>query len=142
MRPVRDGYGVKPEWMTKHCRNSPPEANRKVVQILEADGAGLRLLSRTRTLCLGRERRRSKYGSVEAIDVSGVSKVHAVVGGFHLFAADDDYVRKTVAELKQLDPDVVIPMHCSGPTFVQVTREQMPDRLITSTTGTEYTFGA
>jgi 7,8-dihydropterin-6-yl-methyl-4-(beta-D-ribofuranosyl)aminobenzene 5'-phosphate synthase len=78
----------------------------------------------------------------QAIDVSGVSKVHAVVGGFHLFAADDDYVRKTVAELKQLDPDVVIPMHCSGPTFVQVTREQMPDRLITSTTGTEYTFGA
>jgi 7,8-dihydropterin-6-yl-methyl-4-(beta-D-ribofuranosyl)aminobenzene 5'-phosphate synthase len=78
----------------------------------------------------------------QAIDVSGVSKVHAVVGGFHLFAADDDYVRKTVTELKQLDPDVVIPMHCSGPTFVQVAREQMPDRLITSTTGTEYTFGA
>ena len=78
----------------------------------------------------------------QAIEVSGVSKVHAVIGGFHLFPADDDYVRKTVTELKQLDPDVVIPMHCSGPTFVQFTREQMPDRLITSTTGTEYTFGA
>jgi len=78
----------------------------------------------------------------QAIDVSGVSKVHAVVGGFHLFPADDDYVRKTVAELKQFDPDVVIPMHCSGPAFVQAAREQMPDRLITSTTGTEYTFGA
>ena len=50
----------------------------------------------------------------QAIDVSGVSKVHAVVRGFHLFAADDDDVRKTVAELKQLDPDVVIPMHCSA----------------------------
>jgi len=33
-------------------------------------------------------------------------------------------------------------MHCTGLTFVQVTREQMLDRLITSTTGTEYTFGA
>jgi len=78
----------------------------------------------------------------QAMEVSGISKVHAVMGGMHLFPADDEYLRRSVAELKALDPDVVIPMHCSGPGFVTAAREQMPDRLITSTTGTEYLFGA
>ena len=78
----------------------------------------------------------------QAMQVSGISKVHAVMGGMHLFPADEEYLRRSVAELKTLNPDVVIPMHCSGPGFVIAMREQMPDRLITSTTGTEYLFGA
>jgi 7,8-dihydropterin-6-yl-methyl-4-(beta-D-ribofuranosyl)aminobenzene 5'-phosphate synthase len=79
---------------------------------------------------------------LQAQQVSGVKKVHAVLGGFHLFPAPDDYLRKSVAELKALDPDVVIPLHCSGPGFVQAMREMLGDRLVTSTTGTEFTFGA
>jgi 7,8-dihydropterin-6-yl-methyl-4-(beta-D-ribofuranosyl)aminobenzene 5'-phosphate synthase len=79
---------------------------------------------------------------LQAREVSGIDKVHAVLGGFHLFPADDAYLRRTVAELKALDPDVVIPFHCSGPGFVNVMREMLGDRLVTSTTGTEFTFGA
>lgn len=78
----------------------------------------------------------------QAMEVSGVSKVHAVLGGMHLYTADDEYLRRTVAELKTIDPDVVIPLHCSGPGFIAAMRAVMPDRLITSTTGTEFTFGA
>jgi 7,8-dihydropterin-6-yl-methyl-4-(beta-D-ribofuranosyl)aminobenzene 5'-phosphate synthase len=77
----------------------------------------------------------------QAIEVSGVKKVHAVVGGFHLFTAPDDYLGRTVAELKAFDPDVVIPLHCSGPEFIQTMRGMWGDRLVTSTTGTEFTFG-
>jgi len=77
-----------------------------------------------------------------AMDASGVNKLHAVLGGVHLFPANDEYLQRSVAELKALNPDVVIPMHCSGPGFVTALREQMPDRLLTSTTGTEFTFGA
>ena len=79
---------------------------------------------------------------LQAQEVSGVKKVHAVLGGFHLFPAADDYLRKTVSELKSLDPDVVVPLHCSGPNFVTAMREMLGDRLVTSTTGTEFTFGA
>jgi len=79
---------------------------------------------------------------LQAREVSGVRKVHAVLGGFHLFPADDPYLRQTVAELKTLDPDVVIPLHCSGPGFIGAMREMLADRLLTSTTGTEFTFGA
>jgi 7,8-dihydropterin-6-yl-methyl-4-(beta-D-ribofuranosyl)aminobenzene 5'-phosphate synthase len=78
----------------------------------------------------------------QAIEVSGVRKVHAVMGGFHLFPADDDYLRRVVAELQAMNPDVVIPLHCSGPDMVNVLRAVAPEKLLTSTTGTEFTFGA
>ena len=78
----------------------------------------------------------------QAMEVSGVKKVHAALGGFHLFPAPEDYVRKTIAELRALDPDVIIPMHCSGPTMVALLRTDLADRLIVSSTGTEYVFGA
>ena len=78
----------------------------------------------------------------QAIEASGVSKVHAVLGGFHLFPAPDDYLLRTVNELKALNPDVVVPLHCSGPGFVTAMRELLGDRLVTSTTGTEFQFGA
>lgn len=78
----------------------------------------------------------------QAMEVSGVNKLHAALGGFHLFPATEDYLRKTVAEMKALDPDVIIPMHCSGPGLIALLRTELADRVVTSTTGTEYTFGA
>lgn len=80
--------------------------------------------------------------TLQAMDASGIKKVHAMVGGFHLFPADDAYVKKTVEAMKQLNPDVIIPMHCSGPTLLALLRSEMSDRVIASTNGTEYTFGA
>lgn len=78
----------------------------------------------------------------QAMAASGVNKLHALVGGFHLAPADDGYLRQSVAELKSMNPDVVIPMHCSGINFLQAMREQLPDRLAMSTTGSIFTLGA
>jgi 7,8-dihydropterin-6-yl-methyl-4-(beta-D-ribofuranosyl)aminobenzene 5'-phosphate synthase len=78
----------------------------------------------------------------QAMQASGVKKLHAALGGFHLFPAPEDYIKKTIAELKALDADVIIPMHCSGPTMVTLLRSELADRLLTSTTGTEFVFGA
>jgi len=77
----------------------------------------------------------------QAMEVSGVKKVHAVMGGFHLFPAGEEYLRRTVTEIKALDPDVVIPMHCSGPMLTVVLRDMLGDRLVTSTNGTTFQFG-
>jgi len=78
----------------------------------------------------------------QAQEVSGVLKVHAIAGGFHLGPAPKDYLDTVVAEIKKLEPDVVIPMHCSGNNFIQAMREQMPENLIVTTTGSRITFGA
>jgi hypothetical protein len=78
----------------------------------------------------------------QAMKVAGLDKVHAILGGFHLFPANEDYLSQTVAELKANNPDVLIPMHCSGPGLIASLRNSMPDQLVRSTTGTEYVFGA
>ncbi len=78
----------------------------------------------------------------QAMEVSGVKKVHAALGGFHLFPAPDDYLRNTVEAMQKLDPDVIIPMHCSGPGLIAILRSEVSDKVVTSTTGTEFVFGA
>jgi 7,8-dihydropterin-6-yl-methyl-4-(beta-D-ribofuranosyl)aminobenzene 5'-phosphate synthase len=76
-----------------------------------------------------------------AIKVSGISKIHAIMGGFHLMPMPDDYVRSTVAALKELNPDYLIPMHCSGTTIYEIAKQEMPGRVLLSSTGTRFVFG-
>lgn len=78
----------------------------------------------------------------QAQEVSGIQKVHAMVGGFHLGPAPKDYLTQVVGEIKALDPDVLIPMHCSGLNFVQEATAQMGDKVLVTTTGSRITFGA
>src|SRR5579872_746241 len=66
----------------------------------------------------------------------------AIVGGFHLGPAPADYLTQVVAEIGKLNPDVLIPMHCSGLNFTQEAQRQMPGKVLTTTTGTRITFGA
>jgi 7,8-dihydropterin-6-yl-methyl-4-(beta-D-ribofuranosyl)aminobenzene 5'-phosphate synthase len=73
--------------------------------------------------------------------VSGVEKLHAVIGGFHLGAAPADYIEHTVAELKALQPDIVVPMHCTGRPFIDAAVRAMPQQVVQSSTGSRFTFG-
>jgi 7,8-dihydropterin-6-yl-methyl-4-(beta-D-ribofuranosyl)aminobenzene 5'-phosphate synthase len=74
--------------------------------------------------------------------VTGIEKVHAVVGGWHLAAAPDAVVRKTVDNLKQISPDYLIPMHCTGFFTEALIDHVMPNRLIEPSSGTRVAFGA
>ena len=78
----------------------------------------------------------------QAMEVSGVNKIHALVGGFHLGGAPADYINVVMGEIKELNPDFVIPMHCSGENFVRAMMATMPDKLVQATTGARVTFGA
>ena len=88
----------------------------------------------------------SHRGVVNAIKqaqvASGIKKVHAVVGGFHLAPYKEDYVQQTVAALKEIDVDYVIPLHCTGEPFYEMAKAQMPGKLQRSYTGTRLVFGA
>lgn len=77
----------------------------------------------------------------QAQAISGVQKVHAAVGGFHLSPAPEPYIAQTIQALKELDVDYVIPMHCSGANFIRAMQRDLPDRFIMSYTGTRYVFG-
>lgn len=78
----------------------------------------------------------------QAQEISGVKKVHALLGGFHLGPAPMDYTKQIVTEIAALDPDVVVPMHCSGQNFVEAMEQIAPDRLLVASAGARLTFGA
>lgn len=76
-----------------------------------------------------------------AMAVSGIDKLHAVVGGFHLGTSKPDYIEHTIDELEAMAPDVVIPMHCTGRAFTEAMARRMPKRLVGSNLGSRFTFG-
>jgi 7,8-dihydropterin-6-yl-methyl-4-(beta-D-ribofuranosyl)aminobenzene 5'-phosphate synthase len=73
---------------------------------------------------------------------TGIDKVHAVVGGWHLAPAPDEIVAKTVEAFKQIDSDYLIPMHCTGFNTMMAIQREMPTKLIMPSTGTQVVFGA
>jgi 7,8-dihydropterin-6-yl-methyl-4-(beta-D-ribofuranosyl)aminobenzene 5'-phosphate synthase len=77
-----------------------------------------------------------------AMAAANVDRVHAVVGGFHLGMAPLPYLQSTLKELEDIDPDVIVPMHCTGTPFIDMMRERMPHKLVYSNVGSRFTFGA
>jgi 7,8-dihydropterin-6-yl-methyl-4-(beta-D-ribofuranosyl)aminobenzene 5'-phosphate synthase len=77
-----------------------------------------------------------------AQEVSGVEKIYALVGGFHLAPALADYLAKVMAELKKFDIAHVMPMHCSGQNFIDLAKQEIPEKLVLCGTGSSYTFSA
>lgn len=75
--------------------------------------------------------------------VSGVTKVHAIVGGFHLVPPQTrDQAFETVRLMQALNPDYIIPGHCTGETFIAAAQAAMPDKVVRSIVGTRYRFGS
>jgi metal-dependent hydrolase (beta-lactamase superfamily II) len=86
----------------------------------------------------------SHRGVVNTIEqaqaASGIEKVHALIGGFHLAPCQEDYVQPTIAALKEIDIDYVIPLHCTGEPFYDRAKAEMPGKVLRSYTGTRFVF--
>jgi 7,8-dihydropterin-6-yl-methyl-4-(beta-D-ribofuranosyl)aminobenzene 5'-phosphate synthase len=77
-----------------------------------------------------------------AMAAANVDKVHAVLGGFHLGTAPQEYLQHTLHELERINPDVILPMHCTGEPFIAMLRERMPEKVVYSNVGSRFVFGA
>ena len=136
---VKQGLGCYPESLPEDERQAagaiPDQFRHEIATAYNLKGRGLVVL----TSC-------SHRGVVNIIkraqEVSGIRKVHAVLGGFHLAPFPDDYIGNVAASLKELDPDYVVPMHCSGEAFWDKGRQVMPGKLLRSFTGTQFVFSA
>ena len=135
---VVGGFGCYPERLPEDERQAgsiPDKFRHEIATVYNLKGRGLVVL----TSC-------SHRGLVNIIQraqaVSGVAKVHAVLGGFHLAPFSEDYVRQVIAGLKEINPDYVVPMHCSGEPFWDLARAEMPNKLLRAYTGTRFVFEA
>ncbi|MHC3130395.1 MAG: MBL fold metallo-hydrolase [Candidatus Bathyarchaeota archaeon] len=60
--------------------------------------------------------------------ITGNSRVYAVLGGFHLWNAENKNIQATVDELEKLDPEFVGPCHCTGKKAIKKIAEAFGDR--------------
>jgi 7,8-dihydropterin-6-yl-methyl-4-(beta-D-ribofuranosyl)aminobenzene 5'-phosphate synthase len=77
-----------------------------------------------------------------AQEITGVDRIYALVGGFHLAPAPGDYLAKVMTELKKFDLEHVMPMHCSGQNFIDLAKQEIPEKLVLCGTGSSFTFTA
>ncbi|MBS7608363.1 MAG: MBL fold metallo-hydrolase [Candidatus Bathyarchaeia archaeon] len=78
-----------------------------------------------------------------ARQITGMSKIYAVIGGFHLSGKGfEGLISKTVKMLKQFNPEVIVPMHCTGWRAAFAIAEAMPKAFIWNSVGNLYTFRA
>jgi 7,8-dihydropterin-6-yl-methyl-4-(beta-D-ribofuranosyl)aminobenzene 5'-phosphate synthase len=72
--------------------------------------------------------------------VSGIQKVHAILGGFHLAGAPIAKVQRTIQEIKALNPKYLCPMHCTGFDTMAKLQQAFPDEYVISSVGTQIIF--
>ncbi|MCD6281724.1 MAG: MBL fold metallo-hydrolase [Deltaproteobacteria bacterium] len=78
-----------------------------------------------------------------AIEVTGVEKVHAVIGGFHLSGPQfEPAIQPTIDAMKEIGPDYVAPTHCTGRPATLAIENQMPSEFLLNMSGTKMTFVA
>jgi len=76
-----------------------------------------------------------------AMAVTGIDKVHAVMGGFHLSGPFfEPIIDRTTEELKKIHPAFIIPTHCTGRKAIMAMEKQMPEQFILNMAGTKLTF--
>jgi 7,8-dihydropterin-6-yl-methyl-4-(beta-D-ribofuranosyl)aminobenzene 5'-phosphate synthase len=73
--------------------------------------------------------------------LSGASRIHAVLGGFHLIEASDARVERTIDALTELGPNLIVPCHCTGERAVEKLRLALGERVLPGSAGATYTFG-
>jgi 7,8-dihydropterin-6-yl-methyl-4-(beta-D-ribofuranosyl)aminobenzene 5'-phosphate synthase len=76
-----------------------------------------------------------------AQEVTGVDNVFAVMGGFHLTGADfEPIIEPTTEALKALNPQYIVPTHCTGRKAIMHLEKEMPDRFLLNMSGTKMVF--
>lgn len=69
--------------------------------------------------------------------ITGIQKIYAVIGGFHLTGPlFDSIIPATIAELKKISPRYVMPGHCTGWSASHQIAKAMPDAFIPNSVGT------
>jgi 7,8-dihydropterin-6-yl-methyl-4-(beta-D-ribofuranosyl)aminobenzene 5'-phosphate synthase len=69
--------------------------------------------------------------------LTGVERVHAVLGGFHLTGRlFEPVIGPTVDALGQLAPDFVVPAHCTGWRGMHELANRLPTAFVPNSVGT------
>jgi 7,8-dihydropterin-6-yl-methyl-4-(beta-D-ribofuranosyl)aminobenzene 5'-phosphate synthase len=75
-----------------------------------------------------------------AREISGVDRVWAILGGFHLAPAKEDEIQRTIDAIVEVEPQMVVPSHCTGFRAMAEFARRMPEEFVLGAVGTTYLF--
>jgi 7,8-dihydropterin-6-yl-methyl-4-(beta-D-ribofuranosyl)aminobenzene 5'-phosphate synthase len=76
-----------------------------------------------------------------AMRLTGVQRLHAMLGGFHLTGpAFEPVIEPTVAAFADLAPDVLVPVHCTGRKAQHRFATALPTAFVANAVGTSFTL--
>lgn len=71
--------------------------------------------------------------------ITGINKVYAVMGGFHLAGKENENrIRQTVKELKKINPKLIVPSHCTGWRGMCAIADALPEAFVWNSVGNLY----
>jgi 7,8-dihydropterin-6-yl-methyl-4-(beta-D-ribofuranosyl)aminobenzene 5'-phosphate synthase len=74
-----------------------------------------------------------------AQELTGVQKVYAVIGGLHLTGAlFERIIPPTIAALKELNPALIVPAHCTGWKATHAIARELPEVFVPNSVGTRF----
>lgn len=77
----------------------------------------------------------------QALELTGVTRVAGVLGGFHLpGAVFEPVIPRVIDELRTLAPDVLLPGHCTGWKAQHAIAAAMPEAYVQNSVGTTVVF--
>lgn len=75
-------------------------------------------------------------------DLTGISQIHAVIGGFHLTGPTfEPIIAPTIQALKDFNPQIIVPQHCTGWKATHGIAREFPDAFIPNSVGTTMVIG-
>lgn len=75
-----------------------------------------------------------------ARQISGVDQVYAIIGGFHLARANAEEIQQTIDFIQVLNPEIILPCHCTGFQAMCAFSRQMPDTFVPGVVGATCLF--
>lgn len=71
--------------------------------------------------------------------LTGIQKVYGIFGGFHLTGGSfKAFIDKTIEALREIDPEVIVPMHCTGWDATKKISEAFPDAFLLNSVGSRF----
>lgn len=71
--------------------------------------------------------------------LTGVDRIHTIIGGFHLSGpAYEKSMEQAIEAVREMKPDVIVPMHCTGWKAINRFSETFPEAFILNSVGSKY----
>ncbi|HEY9247185.1 MAG TPA: MBL fold metallo-hydrolase, partial [Candidatus Methanoperedens sp.] len=70
--------------------------------------------------------------------IFGIGKIYALIGGYHMNWASKERIDSTIEFLKEINPEILSAMHCSGFKFTARLMDEIADSTVLGIVGTEF----